>query len=56
MYFFVHHTSGSGPAKSISISWFGSSTVGSFPRVLLFERGFKFLPALMHSIQVSPWT
>ena len=28
------HTSGNGPAKSNSISWFGSSTIGSFPKVL----------------------
>ena len=56
MYFLVPHTSGNGPAKSNSISWLGFSTVGSFPRVLWFERGFKFLPALTHSIQLSPWT
>ena len=54
MYFFVPHINGNGPAKSNSIFWFGYSAVGSFPRLLWFERGFKFLPALTHSIKFSP--
>ena len=50
IFFFIPQVNGGGPAKSNSISWFGSTTNGSFPRFLCFERCFRFLPALKHLI------
>ena len=50
---FVTQVKGSGPAKWNSISWFGSTTEGSFPRSSCIEISFKFLSASTHSMQFS---
>ena len=52
---FVPQVKGNGPAKSNSVSWFGSATDGSFPKLPYFVSDFTFHRIMKRHILFFYW-